>query len=508
MWRQLSYEDTAKKIRNKLRSYSAKSVLHHTLELTQSTSNEAPLHELQELPWITFLLVKLVLEDQMISLAKGKSCSKDLFNLCRHELWNAVNVPDDAKGNIYLMLRALIQAQLSFQKKPTLDFLRWPALIARLNSTHPVRLQFEKRIGMTPDEFMCICYALYAPVISGNMIIKKDYFSPLMPVYGDAIGCFMSEFARNLQELRSELRKNLAERIAASIAARPRYESFEFPWLSKYPLLRSNQHSYVVWHPLIFARGMEQAVHKRLSEDKENYANHFSKVFEDYVIELIEEAKLQYLSEQEYKLAVGNDKNAVEAIITRDGANVFIESKMTAYSEKLTLSDLKPVVWPQLKRVREAMQQGWKVSSRLRDGGLPNWDCISPKEDFLIIVTSQQTSCATGEHFRRMFNEDIFDPKQSSHSRPTAKQLEILPLTNIVIVSIEEFEHLIGCIIKNEINLVSFLREVSEANSNPKTSIMFIDQMFSSKTKKFKLPQLIEDTNQRLESLLSKAFSS
>ncbi|MBX9917926.1 MAG: hypothetical protein E6Q59_04630 [Nitrosomonas sp.] len=507
MRQQLSYEDTAKKVRNKLRSYSAVSVVHHALELTQSTHKEILLDELKELPWITFLLVKVVLEDQMIPLYDGKSCPKDLFDSCRRELWNAANIPpDDANGNIYLMVRSLIPAQLSFQKKPTLDFLRWPALIARLNSTHPVRLQFEQRIGITPDEFMCLCYSVYVPVISGNMIFNKDYFSPLMSVYANAIECFMSEFARNLHELRSELRKNLVDRVAENIAVRPRYEAFEFPWLSKYPLLRGNQHNYVVWHPLIFARGMEQAVHKRLSEDRENYANHFSKVFEDYVIELIKEAELKYLSEQEYKKAVGNNKNAVEAIITNDEANVFIESKMTAYSEKLSLSDLKPIVWPQLKRVREAMKQGWMVSSRLCEGGLPDWDCINSKENFLIIVTSQQTSCATGEHFRRMFDKDIFDP--SRPNSPTIKQLEMLPLINIVIVSIEEFEHLMGCVIKKEIDLVSFLREVAAAHSDPKTSVMFIDQMLSSKTKKFKLPQLLETANRRVEGLLRKVLPS
>lgn len=509
MRQQLSYEDVAKKIRNRLRSYSAVSVVCHALELTRSTRSEIFLDQLQTLPWITFLLVKLVLEDQTISLYKGKPCPRDLFDLCRQELWNAVNIPpDDAKGSIYLMLRSLIQAQLSFQKKPTLDFLRWPALIARLNSAHPIRLLFEERIGMAPDVFICLCYAVYVPVVSGNMIIKRDYFNPLLPVYGDDIERFMSEFARDLQGLRMELRKQLKARIAAMGAARPRQESFEFPWFSNYPLLCDGQYNYVIWHPLIFARGMEQAVHKRLSENRAGYASSFSKVFEDYVLELIQEAGLKYLSEQEYKLAVGNDKNAVEAIIASNQANVFIESKMTAYSEKLTLSDLKPVVWPQLKRVREAMKQGWMVSARLRDGGLPAWECISSKEDFLIIVTSQQTSCATGEHFQRMFKPDIFDPNGSSLSTPTTKQLEMLPLINIVIVSIEEFEHLMGCIRKSEIDLVSFLREVAAAHTDPKTSVMFIDQILGLKTKKWAHPQLLEDASRRAVNLLSKVLTS
>jgi len=108
MRQQLSYEDVARKIRNRLRSYSAVSVVHHVRELTRTTHSEILLDQLQMLPWITFLLVKLVLEDQMISLYKGKPCPRDLFDLCRQELWNAVNIPpDDAKGSVYLMLRSL-----------------------------------------------------------------------------------------------------------------------------------------------------------------------------------------------------------------------------------------------------------------------------------------------------------------------------------------------------------------------------------------------------------------
>jgi hypothetical protein len=504
----LSYEETAKKVRNRLRSYSAVSVVQLVLDLTQSTRDENLLDQLQKWPWITFLLVKLVLEDQMIPLYNGESCPRSVFDLCRQELWDAEKAPaaDDARGSVYLMFRSLIQAQLPFQKKPTFDFLRWPALIARLSSTHPVRQQFEKRMGMGPDVFICICYTVYAPVVKGDTIIKRDYFKPLMPVFEDALEHFMCEFARDLQGLRSELRRRLASRIATNTAVRPRQESFEFPWLSNYPLLRGSPDDFVIWHPLVFARGMEQAVHVRLSENRADYASSFSKVFEDYVLELIQEAGLKYLSEQTYKGVVGADKHAVESIITIDEANVFVESKMTAFSEDLFLSDRKPVVWKNLKRVREAMNQGWKVGSRLRGGGLPTWSCTSSKNDFLIIVTSQPMSCATGEHFRRMFNREIFEP-HGFVGGPTIEQLERLPLHNIVIVSIEEFEHLMGCVRNGEIDLVEFLREVAAAHTDPKTSVMFIDQILGPKTKKWRLPQLLEDANRHAMVMLEEALS-
>jgi hypothetical protein len=261
----------------------------------------------------------------------------------------------------------------------------------------------------------------------------------------------------------------------------------------------------------VFARGLEEAVHKRLSELKGDYADHFSKVFEGYVLELIAEAGISYLSEQTYKEALNADKNAVEAIITTADANVFVEAKMTAYSDDLILSDRAPVVWKNLKRVREAMHQGWMVSSRLRSDDTPNWGCSDAKEDFLIIVTSQQMSCATGEHFRRMFKHDIFDPARLAAvdaKTPTPEQLERLPLKNIVIASIEEFEHLMGCVLKGEVDLVNFLREVAVAHTDPKTSVLFVDQMLGPKTKKWRLTEALDQARQQAEETLNAVLSS
>lgn len=512
-----TYEETAKKVRNQLRPYNATSVVQRALTLINSVRNADIFDQLQTWPWITLLLVKLVLEDKMISFNTGENCPQNVFDRCRQELWDAQAGRDrfgseggDNMGNVYLMLRSLLQAQLPFQKNISWDFLRWPALIARLAPDHPTRVQFVDRLGMAPEDFACLCFAAYYPALNNETIFKLDFFEPLRPHFGAALDRFLDEFSRDLAGLRTELRRQLGARIAANEVARSRKELSEFPWLSNYPLLKISDRRLLVWHPIVFARGLESAVHKRLSERREDYAKHFSKVFEDYVLELLAEAGLCYLDEKTYKDGVGADNHAVEAIITSVDANVFIESKMTAYSDNLILSDRGPMVWQNLKRVREAMNQGWMVSSRLRGGDTPTWNCTSAIEDFLVIVTSQQMSCATGEHFRRMFKHDIFEPTQSALGKvrtPTTEQLERLPLKNIVITSIEEFEHLMGCVLKGEIDLVAFLREVAAAHSDPKTSVFFIDQLLGPKTKEWRITEAIDQARLRAEATLMKVLS-
>lgn len=510
----LTYEEAAKRVRNLLRPYSAESVVLLALEQTNNSRNANMLDQLQALPWITLLIVKLVLEDQMIHIDIGNQCPQNVFDHCRQTLWNADGlVPEsgDAKGNAYLMIRSLMNVQLSFQKKISWDFVRWPALIARLSSDHPTRTQFVERLGMEPDVFICLCFAAYIPVLKEDMTFKREYFDSLRKCFGTGVDRFLNEFTRDIHGLRAELRRQLKARITAKKPARIRQELIEFPWLANYPLLQLRDQQLIVWHPIVFARGFESAVHKRLSERRENYATHFSKVFENYVLELITEAGLTYLDEQTYKDGVGASNNAVEAIYSSADTNVFIEAKMTAYSDDLILSDRAPVVWRNLKRVREAMNQGWIVCSRLCAGNTPNLNCTHAKENFLIIVTSQQISCATGEHFRRLFKHDIFDPVRLASNKikaPTVNQLAGLPLNNIIIVSIEEFEHMMGCILNGEIELVAFLREVATANADPQTSVMFIDQLLGPKTKKWGLTGVLKHAIQNAEETLTGALSS
>lgn len=492
----LKYDEAARMVRNRLRPYTVWSVVAQALDLLNSVRGVGNFEQMRTFPWVTLLLVKLALEDRMIALVDGKPCPPYVFDQCRQLLWDAQGSRDQSgtvggvgrrSGGVYLMFRSLLQAQIPFQKVVSWDFLRWPALIARLPSDHPTHIQFLKRFEIEPEDFICLSYAAFAAVLDDKLTFSRGFFEPLRPRFGVSIDRFFEEFVRDLSGLRDGLRRLLSERIQAGHAHRPPQELVEFPWISNYPILQRPDGSFTVWHPAVFARGMEDAVHKRLSELSGGYSAHFSKVFETYVLEQIDDARLAYVGEPAYKAALDAGANAVEAIIPAGDVNVLVESKLTVYSQDAILSDRAPVVWKNFKRIREAMEQGWLVGERLRGGTTPDWGCSGASEDFLIIVTSQQMSCATGEHFRQMFKRDIFDPDRTielNARTPTHDQLRRLPLRNIIIVSIDEFEHLMGAVGNGEVDLVPFLREIAAAHTDPKTSVSFVGQILYPKTKR------------------------
>ena len=500
-----TFNEAAKQVRNRLRRYRADSIAQQAMNRLHQGNKQSRLAELKSWPWLSLLLVKLVLEDTSIAIDRGEDCPQGVFEYCLQVLWDAQGSRErmaDGPGKVHLMLRSVIQAQMPFQIRPTVDFLRWPALVARLPASHPCRKLFRHCFAVEPEAFMQITYAAHAPVLNDELLIGPDYFAPLQAALGADADHVLNLFSRSLEQLRTELHERRQRQIANGQLTRPHHELNEPPWLMRYPLLLRSGGFLEIWHPSVFTRGMEQAVHRRMSEYGGDYSNEFSHVFEQYVLELLHDAGIEYLSENAYKQVVGRDKNAVEAIISRDGVNVYVEAKLSVYSEDLAQHTQGPKVWQALKQVRRAMDQAWKVGERLRQPGLPDWGCTKAAEDILIIVTSQPPFCATGEHFKRIFKDDVFDPTKLAlrkQSTPTAAQLKNLPLASIILTSIGEWEHLMGCVRRGEVDLVPFLREVARANLDPVSSVMVIDQHISKYAKNWVLPALLQSAKDEAE---------
>ncbi|MEO6280017.1 hypothetical protein [Roseateles sp.] len=324
--------------------------------------------ELRRHPWLTLLLVKLVLEDERIPINRGDDCPDSVFLYCLGVLYHAQGSherKDTSFGAVFRMLRSMIQPQIMFQMGPTSTFLRWPALIDRLGRDHPCRRHFVERFGVEPRTFMLVTYAAHVPVLNQEQFFSLPDFDPLRKGLGDQVDRVLGEFTRTMEGLRKELCAQRAQRLANGDKTRPHHEINEVPWLVNFPLLQTSTDTLKDWHACVFTRGMDEGVHRRMSEQGGAYTQHFGIVFEKYVVEQIEHAKITYLSERAYWAQVGGDKNAMEAIITDGTTNVLVEAKFTLHSDVVTTHLAGGVVWRALKNVHKAMDKAWKVSERL-----------------------------------------------------------------------------------------------------------------------------------------------
>lgn len=255
---------------------------------------------------------------------------------------------------------------------------------------------------------------------------------------------------------------------------------------------------------------MEQAVHQALSKLGQDYTDPFSKVFETYVLQLLREAGVAFLDEATFKSKNLRNSPAVEAIVELTGGNVLVEAKMSLFPDDVVLSDSRDVVFRKLRRVREAIVQGWRVTEILAREQPAQRSDGTQARNYLIVITSRQLNICNGEQLKRMFGDDVFDDiaPESRFGRPSQEQWAWLPPKNMFFLSIEELEHLSGCLRQREVSLWSLLSEGAEAQSKPASSVFQFDQMLGEHTKKWTMPSIQLEARDRVEAELMRFFQT
>ena len=497
----MPYAEVAKVIRRRLRRYSLISIINVGLNhLTQQHDNKEK--AVLAMPWLVALVIKLAIEDELIYLHIGDLCPPVEFDACCNAIWNAQQGFDESVQVVLLGVRATMHAQFIFQRPETFGFLRWAALISRLDAAHPCRVLFERVFSMSPDDFMM------AATLLMSQLKKRGPQQPLdLRIYSvvpeeltKPLYLLVELFSKDLSELRVQLQQELHSRLASNRSARQESERHEFPWLAKYPVLKLDKTRVLAWNPTIFFHGLEESVHIRLSEFGQRYTDSFSQVFEDYVIELILESGTHAITDQEFKRLGNASMPAVDALIPHAGGNVFIESKMSLFADDVLLSDRPSLVRLKLKRIREAIVQGWKVGTLLRSDEIELSDAKSADSDYLIVVTSRQLLFGNGLHLKQMVDEQFFDHilPESNFMSPSKEQLSRMPPQNITILSIEEFEHLVGAVKSEKATYLSFVQQLAKNASNPATATMVADQEIKEYVNKWYVPELLTNSRDRV----------
>ncbi|EHP44209.1 hypothetical protein OR16_04507 [Cupriavidus basilensis OR16] len=492
----LGIDEAYKGIRNRLRKYSATSIVEVALKILWAP-HENLVDEVRHAPWLTLLIVKWALQDNGVQLRVGPPISIQEFDRLRQDLWDLPDLVRDGNRptNVFLMMRSLMHVQVEFQRNEGWGFLRWPALYARLPKGHKSRQQFRDALGVEPNVFLDLVYGLYAAVLIGEMPFNGDWLSPFRRTYGADVDRVYDIFVRDLISLRCELQKDQAQRI------RGRHELQEFPYLKRFPLLRQRDGRLHCWHRLVFARGVEEAVHLKLSEEfGEHYSLSFSRVFEQYVTELAAETGKPHLTEAEYKANIGGDAPSVEVIFDGDDCNVFVEAKMSLFADDVLLQDNQNAAYTKTKRVREGIGQGWRVGRLLRETAQFG-NRFHKAQDFLLVVTSRELILGSGEMLQRLYEPDKFD-------YPDAEAAARMPLTNVFVLSIEDYECLVGCMRAGEVDISVLLKKSSEANKDGATARLFFSDFLKEYTNKWTQPTLVTKARNEAEERMLEVFEN
>ena len=122
-----------------------------------------------------------------------------------------------------------------------------------------------------------------------------------------------------------------------------------------------------------------------------------------------------------------------------------------------------------------------------------------PIETTFLIVTNKELSASSGVALASMYQPGTLD-------YPNPQSGQFLPLTNIYVLSIEDFERLISGVSTMEWTLPSFLDACVEADQQAETSVHFFEQHLDRLKIPRKYSELVSNALDETAIRLRKAF--
>lgn len=444
-----------------LSQYSAHSVVRVAFEALSETKAWT-LQDIEAMPWLTLLVVKWAMQNPNCRLYLGKEISRLEFDRFRQRAWDLTGPAKAGAANVNAMLRSILPVQIEFQRRSPWGFMRWACLTVRLPADHPSRQQFVQELQLSPEEFIDACWIVHPPIVGGGRAISVEWLKGIAPAYKDAVNRLLHLLGTDFLGLRSALSEQSPAYAPSS------WELFELPFVRKLPFFRTPSGAWRIWHPAMFERSLEDAIHLILTPLKGEYTQIFSRVFESYVVELAKEVWPDLIDEAAWKQVMGHNATAVEGIIPVGAVNVFIESKMSLFHDAVIIDDSPEKLVSRLERVIEAVKQGRKTSQLLRQQPRDFHRWAQATEEFLLIVTSRELHIGGGLALKRLLPPGALDYDDDA----LAKRL---PAENVFVISIESFEHLQGIVRDHNIDVVNLLRVAAAANRDFATSKMYFD---------------------------------
>lgn len=466
----VGFNDAYKEWRNQARKYRPSSVVRTAIQyLCEPTANR--LDDIGRAPWQVLLLVKWICQDKSANDRTGEDITPAAFDDLRQRLWKLperinLGTRDTLPGQLFF--RQLLHAQIGFQRHHSSGFVREAALLAQHPVNHPLRSMFELKSGISVLDFLDIAFMTYAGILDGKRQFDIGWFEPLRNTYGSSvIDSFISGISRTYPQLVTFFRALPdSDRKVAS-------ELYEFPPISRYPLLRTGN-MLVCWHPAVFYRGMEGYIHSVLSEEGKNYIDRFSKLFEDHVVMEAQKLGVPFLGETMLRSFVPSEAKVPDGLLSFPNYNIFIESKAGLFAESVMTVGHSEIFSTKTKALRTAIKQGWSTAVGLRSEKRAPRQILDATRDYLLIVTNKELSASRGSALAAMYPSDTLE-------YPNPESQQFLPLSNIYILSIEDFERLISGAKSPGFDLPSFLDDCVEADQKAETSVHFFEQHLDRK---------------------------
>lgn len=452
----MSFANRINSIKRRLSKYTRTSLVEHLMKRLHLP--ESAFGDLPSLPWLSCMMLELVLEVDEAPDARVADAEK--VTLILNDLWHLQNealqfAPDK---NIMLTMRPFLIQQLRFQSAQVthLYFLaRMQLLLLEYNQSPKPIKSFEKVAGISFKDFVTL--SLFFAVAFSDILATKQrkvtyeyILSKLHPSYElDTLVKFLRLVGSDLGTLAKSIKSKRAD------IGPPRSEEYfaESLFFDK-PLLLlpsgiSTTHSYIA------CIGLSEFILRTLKncdDDGNSFRKPFSKAFERYISDLFITSGLDVVSEDTLKEHYNDDlknRKVVDYLYTADGKNLFVDAK-SVEPKQTVLSTQDPRLIKE--RLRDhligALTQAKVCANTLSESGYEH--LVSQKSRYILVISHQDFFVGSGKRLRDLLGRDY----GSSIDDAVEDKFE---LENIFYIAIAEFEGVMQLMKESQSTIFDFL---------------------------------------------------
>lgn len=472
-----------KKLRNRLKKYDAGAVVLACIERLHLPDANTARQMSRQPPWVLLMLMKwaIIYGDfsnyDKIALTDGEL--NRLINMM-HAIENAAPLPTDNLTMLGL-LRPLAYQQFWHQQDLSLEsIVRQAIYFDGLSSGHTFRRWFKEDTGIEINDFLELAFMVMASFVGGKIRYVEDSFFSKATGYPPRTA---DNFFAIISKTPDEIKKYLVE-VNKDRQGSPSEWREQTP-LIRYPLLRLGIRHYSYSRRLL-AHALHSLVYDTLRRrDPNAFMDKFGHMFEEYVREALQSANIEFLDEKAILQMVEGRSKVTDFLIVESHVNVFIDAKGIEVGHLGMTSHCADVVADKLKTsVVKGIVQGIELVSALRSSSSAmhvNWDT---SRNFLLLVTYKDLLLGTGQDFYEVYAKERLT---AALNHPPDKLC--IPLEHIYIISANEFDCLIGCIMERRVTFSDILKDAVSKDGQSQTKKLQLVQHLYDSFGKIQIPQ-------------------
>lgn len=480
----MEFEDSYKRIRNRIRPYSKTAFLEACLSDIQSVPLDR-LADLKRAPWLTFLLAKWSLQDRMV-LPQGKAVSSDQVDQLKQSLWDLTSGLSN-NPSVRLMLRQMVYVQVEMQRPQDKGVAREAAVLNALDTQHRLRTFIASRIGINPVEYVLVLMASLGMANSAGLHLNPNNFRSLESFISRhrLLQCLNALFP-NWGAIETYVR-NLPDRNHKRLS-----ELTEYPRLARWPGVFIPGNRIELWHPAFMHRAFEGFLHRAIASGDPSFIASYGDAFEEYVSRVLTRTPARMLTEVDLRQAFGDNRRVVDFVLSYESANVLVECKNGVFYDQIMDVSSSSILFDKSRRIRKAVSQGVSTSHSINTDDEDKLS-LKGKKEYHLIVLSHEVYFGSASRMEQIF------PPEADLGFSEYRQCR-LTKSDVYVISIGDFERMIVAEQQGMINVPEFIASCISADSHPATAKMLMEQHLTAHG----IPMLV---SQEVQNLFGRANS-